>query len=50
METDKALWGSVILFAAAFGLPALTVWFAHMKYGFKQSKRKNDVGEEAKAG
>jgi hypothetical protein len=50
METDKALWGSVILFAIAFGLPALTIWFVHAKHGFKPNKRKNNVGEEAKTG
>ena len=50
METDKALWGTVILFAAAFGYPALTIWFAHMKHGLKPDERKNNVGEEAKTG
>ena len=50
METDKALWGTVILFAAAFGYPALTIWSAPMKHGLKPDERKNNVGEEAKTG
>ena len=45
METNDAFWGSVILFAIAFGFPAFTIWIATY---FK--RKKNNVGEEAETG
>ena len=56
METDKALWGSVFLFAVAFGFPAITIWLAHLSHlkhhgiSLKPGERKNNVGEKAKTG
>ena len=52
METNDAFWGSVILFAIAFGFPAFTIWIATYESKREQyfKRKKNNVEEEAETG